>query len=269
MKNRFLLFFCLFLFRLNDTPAQIKEPGIAIVGAFRDEVELLISKIEDKQVYNIRGISFFTGKLGGKSVVLVKSGVGKVNAAMTMTLLLEKFNPQQVIFSGVAGGLNPGLAPADIVIAEKTALYDFGKLSNDTFTYWSTSHPETRVENPLFFPADSVLLKYAKIAATKVALKGIETNLKPKIIGGIVVTGDMFVASSAKKNTLVKDLKADATEMEGAAIAQVCYEMKIACLIIRSLSDSADENAHLDFNKFKAIAAENSANLIIETLRLL
>jgi adenosylhomocysteine nucleosidase len=191
---------------------------------------------------------------------------------MTTTLLIEHFKPREVLFTGVAGGLNPQLLPGDIVIARQTAQHDYGRLIGDTLSYRGTHNPFNKTENPVFFTADSILLTRALQAGKEIQLE--QTQLlsgrrTPVIISGTVVTGDIFVASSAKKHMLIKDFGADATEMEGAAVAQICWQFNTPCLVIRSLSDSADENAVADIREFYKIAARNSANLVVLILKML
>jgi adenosylhomocysteine nucleosidase len=242
------------------------------VGAFDEEIILLQSKVKNPKNIQIQGIPFVTGTLGGRRVVIGLTGIGKVNAAMTTTLLIEHFRPSQVLFTGVAGGLNPTLLPGDIVIARQTAQHDYGRLIGDTLSYRGTRNPFDKTENPVFFAADSMLFTKAMQAGKQVQLEQtrlVTGNRTPVIISGTVVTGDIFVASSAKKNVLIQDFGADATEMEGAAVAQICWQFKTPCLVIRSLSDSADENAATDIREFYRIAARNSANLVVHILEIL
>lgn len=237
----------------------------AILGAFGEEVALIESQLADKREHKIQGITFVTGKLNGRSVVVASSGVGKVNAAITTTLLIEHFKPAEVIFTGIAGGINTELLPADIVIAERTAQHDFGALTSEGFERRGALSPIDSQRNPVFFPADPRLLTTAEQAAKQVEFEMVETDSsprKPRVIKGVIVTGDAFISSAEKKAELKKALGADAVEMEGAAVAQVCFQQKIACLIIRSMSDLADANARRDYEKFYRLAARNSARLV-------
>lgn len=239
----------------------------AILGAFGEEVALIESQLADKREQKIQGITFVTGKLNGRNVVVASSGVGKVNAAVTTTLLIEHFKPAEVLFTGIAGGTNPDLLPADIVIATQTAQHDFGALTAEGFERRGALSPTDGQRNPVFFPADERLIKAAERAIERVELEMVETDTsprKPKIIKGVIVTGDAFISSAEKKAELKKALGADAVEMEGAAVAQVCFQQKIACLVIRSMSDLADANARRDYEKFYRLAARNSARLVAE-----
>ena len=248
------------------------QPITAILGAFNKEVMMLEEQLTDKQQQTIEGMRFVTGRLHGKSVVVAWTGIGKVNAAMTTTLLIEHFRPGEVIFSGIAGSVNPQLSPGDIVIAAETAHHDMGILRADGFYNRGVINPLDGWRNPVYLPADKRLLKLAEQAADQVVLETIKTTVgerTPKIIKGVVVTGDVFVASPAKCAELRERLNADAVEMEGAAVAQICYQRRIPHLVVRSISDKADETAREDSMMFQEMAAKNSATLIAKIAELL
>ena len=238
---------------------------VAILGAFDEEVAILEGQLVNPRAHTIEGIQFLTGTLNGQNVVIARTGVGKVNAAMTATLVIEHFHPNRVIFTGVAGGLNPDLQIGDIVIAQKTAQHDLGRLESAEIENTGVRNPINGKRNPVFFPADPELLRI-----TETALEGVELNpfqtpqgqRHPRIIRGTVITGDLFVASNVKKAALHQNLSADAVEMEGAAVAQICWQQDVPCLVIRSLSDNAGANASEDFKKYYKIAARNSATLV-------
>ena len=243
-----------------------------ILGAFNEEVILLEKSVSDRKEQTIEGIRFITGKLNGRNIVLAKTGIGKVNAAMTTTLLLEHFKPREVLFTGIAGGINPDLQPGDIVIAERTAQHDLGTLTPDGFHNRGMRNPLNGIRNPVFFPADSLLLPLAEAAGKRVILDGVTTGTavrKPKIITGIIVTGDIFVSSPSKRSELRETLHADAVEMEGAAVAQICWQHDVPCLVIRSLSDSANEHAEKDIIIYRTIAARNAALLVADIVEQL
>jgi adenosylhomocysteine nucleosidase len=258
------LFVCLLLTVSLSAREEAQSPT-AILGAFGDEVTLIESRLSEKREHKIQGITFFTGKLSGRPVVLARSGVGKVNAAMTTTLLIEHFKPREVIFTGIAGAINLELFPGDVVIAARVAQHDFGAALPDRFEHRGAPNPIDGKRNPVFFPADPRLLAAAEKVAARVEFDAIKIDgaeRKPKIIRGVIVTGDAFISSPEKKADLRKALGADAVEMEGAAVAQVCWQQQVACLIIRSLSDRADANAQRDFANFYSVAAQNSARLV-------
>lgn len=248
------------------------EHATAILGAFEREVTLLEDRLTKRREHQIEGIRFVSGKLHGRDVVVVWTGVGKVNAAMTTTLLIEHFKPKQVIFTGIAGAVNPELRPGDIVIAEKTAHHDMGTVWPEGLFVKGVKNRLDGMENPVFFPADEKLLTFAQRAAERIDMQRVETitgQRNPKIIKGVIVTGDSFIASTEKCTELRKKLQADAVEMEGAAVAQICYQRQIDHLVIRSISDSADEGAVLDKQMFYILAAKNSSDLVAEMIGLL
>lgn len=255
-----ILFFLFLSFQI-----QAQKPLTAILGAFSQEVKLLEDSLANKKEVNLKGIRFLTGELRGRSVVVALTGVGKVNAAMTTSILLMKWNPEQLIFTGIAGGIHPDLQPGDIVIAKATFEHDFGRIDSTGFTLRPTRNPGYVDVNPIYFPADEVLLKKAQTIANKTHYKIVgDRNLK--VMTGTIATGDVFVNSNQKVEELRTKYGADATEMEGAAVAQVCYQQKIPCLVIRSISDNANAKAHLDMKTFEYVAAYNSASLVLGIL---
>lgn len=247
-------------------PAQDVPTGtLAVLGAFEQEVSLLGEMLTAAESRSIEGITFTSGRLDGRPIVLAWTGVGKVNAAMTTTLLLEHFRPARVILTGIAGGVDPNLQPGDIVIAEQTAHHDMGILWSDGIEHGGVKNRLTGDTNPIFFPADPNLLAVARRAAERATLEPVsrKTGEKPpRIVCGTVVTGDTFVASENACAEFAEKLGANAVEMEGAAVAQVCYQRGVGCLIIRSIADKADESAIVDKQKFYATAAKNSATLV-------
>ena len=253
------------LFLLFSIKIHAQKPLTAILGAFSDEVKLLEDSLQNKQIVNLKGMRFLTGELRGHSVVVALTGVGKVNAAMTTTMLLMNWQPQQLIFTGIAGGVNQDIQPGDIVMAKFSIQHDFGKIDSTGMVLWQTFNPTQKVRNPLYFPADSVLLMKAQKVSGRTKYRTV-LGRNVKVITGIVATGDVFVNSNQKVEQLKTQLKADAAEMEGAAVAQVCYQLKMPCLIIRSISDNANAKAHLDMNTFASIAAYNSASLVLGIL---
>ncbi len=253
----------------TNVPFKKALPVTAVLGAFADEVNILKAQVKQKQVITIQGIQFLQGVLNGRKVVIAQTGIGKVNAAITATLMLDHFNPEQVIFTGIAGGVNPALSPGDIVIGTLVAYHDYGTVTPDSMLIRPTRNPSSMVENPVYFPADSSLLALAEQAAKNVVLETIMRHnnaIKPKIIKGTIVTGDVFVSSVASTQMLRKKMNADATEMEGAAVAQACWQQQIPFIVIRSLSDNAGDNAYDDVKKFYQVAARNSASLVVAIL---
>lgn len=251
------------------------RPITGLLGAFGAEVELVKKTIKKPRTILVDGIPFTTGFIGKHKVVVAETGIGKVNAAMTTALLLDHFRPERVLFTGIAGGTNPALQPGDIVIAGRTAHHDYGSITDKNTPTRQTRNAITHEFNPVYFPADSVLMRLAETVVKGVSLEGIPladggvSNRPVKIMTGTVVTGDVFVASPVKVSSLRADFEADATEMEGAAVAQVCYQLQVPHLVIRSLSDRADAEAHIAYDKFYPTAARNSAKLVIAIVQAL
>ena len=240
-------------------------PVIAILGAMTVELETLEQQLTDRKERTVRGVRFVTGSLKDRAVVLGHSGMGEVNAARAAILLVEQFQPAHLLFTGIAGGLNPDLGPGDIVIGARTAYYDYGELTPKGFRSLPTINPLTGKPNPLFFPADTGLLAAAEKAAADLKLARVKTSNGeriPRVVTGVIVTGNMFVASPTKSAELRKDFQADATEMEGAAVAQICWQQRVPCLVLRSLSDDAGAKAEEDVRRFERTAAQNSALLV-------
>ncbi len=248
------------------------ESLIAIIGAFDEELELLKAEMQESEIIEANNMRVVKGILNGKNVVLALSGMGKVNASMTTTYVIQQYHPQKIIFSGIAGGLSLNLEPGDIVIGEKTVQHDLVTWTNDTLIPFEIYNPTNGEAVPLFHEADSLLLSVANNAIHKVNLNTIKTihgDRNPKILIGTIACGDAFIASSIKGKELIDKFGADAAEMEGAAIAQVCKQFEVPVIIIRSISDKADEEAQTTLEGFYKTAAENSAKFVMEMLELL
>lgn len=237
-----------------------------ILGAFPPELVLLESKMENKKDTLIGQMRFIKGTLNGKSVVLAQTGIGKVNAAIATTLMLEHFKPHEIVFSGIAGGIDPALFPGDIVIGTQITYHDYGAIEDGGMQYTPTRNPFSMEANPVVFNCDSVLVQKAVAVSrdlTFTKIKRENGSFSPAVKKGVIVTGDVFVSSATATQRLRKDLNAAATEMEGAAIAQTCFQQHTPFLIIRSLSDNANDKARNDMQAFYKIAAENAAILVM------
>ena len=252
--------------------ADRSEPVTAVLGAFDAEVELVREAMTAPRDTACLGIEFTVGYLGERRVVLARGGIGKVNAAVTTTLLVEHFHPREVIFTGIAGAVNPKLNPGDIVVGEKTAQHDYYTLTDEGPEENGTRNPATGERNPVYFTASKRLLRLAREAAERVELQKVPSaggSREPSITSGTIVTGDVFIASEAKKDDLRRRFSADAVEMEGAAVAQVCSFLDVPCLVVRSISDRADSSAAVDCERFYRTAANNSAAFVLEMIKLL
>ncbi|GGM83078.1 5'-methylthioadenosine/S-adenosylhomocysteine nucleosidase [Dyadobacter beijingensis] len=265
MKKNSLL---TFLFLLIVFKAQSQDIT-GILGAFPPELVLLESQMTQKQDTVISQVRFIRGELRGRQVVLAETGVGKVNAAVTTVLMIQHFKPREIVFSGIAGGVDPALAPGDLVIGTEIAYHDFGQVDDAGMHYWATKNPFTKTENPLKFQCDPALVKKALAVSQNLKLAKVERDngsFVPAVKKGVIVTGDVFVSSEKTTRRLLKDLHAAATEMEGAAIAQTCYQQNTPFLIIRSLSDKADGKAKKDMDQFYNVAAHNAATLVMAVI---
>ena len=257
----------LFLGQFAQAQLYKPRPITALLGAFDEEIKLLRQQLKQPKEKTIHGVRFYCGKINNQRVVIAGTGIGKVNAAMTTSLLLREFRPKRVLFTGIAGGIAPNLQPGDIVLAQQTFQHDFGAVTNDKFTIWETRNPVNRQKNALYFKSDSLLLQLAQEAALQTKFRQLTTQGRlPQVLTGIIATGDQFVSSETKVAQLRADFQADAVEMEGGAVAQVCQQQQVPCLIIRSISDKADSQAHETMLNFTETAAFNSANLSINFL---
>lgn len=262
---------------ITGTASQTSKPPekvIAILG-IPEETEALAERLTNPKPVEIEGLSFIRGMLSGRAVVLARVGFGKVNAALAATLLIEHFKPEALIFTGSAGALNPGLIQGDVVIGANLAHHDFGEIGSKSaenpsgFTPWQTRNPITGIQNPLFFPAEERLRAAAVTAGRTVKLIPAEEAAgvrPPGVFEGVIVTGDTFISDRTKNQELSRQFDADAVEMEGAAVAQICWQFQVPCLVIRSISDRADGTAPLEYARFLKIAAENSSRLVEKTL---
>ncbi|MDZ5712302.1 5'-methylthioadenosine/S-adenosylhomocysteine nucleosidase [Jeotgalibacillus haloalkalitolerans] len=223
---------------------------IGIIGAMEEEVETLRSTMENVQTETIANSEFTTGLLKQKEVVLVKSGIGKVNAAMTTTILMERYQPDVIINTGSAGGFDPALNVGDVVISNEVRHHD---VDVTAFNYEYGQVPGM----PAAFKADDKLRETALTCAAAFS--------EIKSVSGLIATGDSFMNDPDRVETLqgrFEDLQA--LEMEAAAIAQVAHQYEVPFVIIRSLSDIAGKESHVSFDQYLKTAAVNSANLIIQ-----
>jgi adenosylhomocysteine nucleosidase len=251
--------------------APADQPTL-VLGALQYEIAPIEKQLADKHTQKVRGVKFITGSLAGRRVVLARTGYGKVNAAMVAALAVERFSPREVIFSGISGGISERVGLGDVVIAEKTAQHDCGKITDKGFEPERVKDKVTGEKTLVFYPADPTLLEAAQSAAEQVVLPPVQTPQGPRppaILTGVVVTGDVFIASPTKKSELLTAFGADAVEMEGAAVAAVCRRFDVPCLVIRSISDHADEQAEATMKDMGKVAAENAAALTVELIKRL
>lgn len=228
---------------------------IGIIGAMDEEVAPLLEEIKLKKKLVKAQMEFNEGILWGKDVVVVRSGIGKVNAAVCAQILVDDFEVDAIINVGVAGGVGEDVYPGDVVIADSLVQHD---CDSSIFGEKLGQIPRMDVFD---FKCDETLVKKAKNACNKMN--------ECKSFVGRIVTGDQFVADPEKIRWLSEEFSALACEMEGGSIAQVCHLNSIPFVVIRSASDNANNGAHIEYEKFKPIAVKNSVNILknmIETM---
>ncbi len=222
---------------------------IGIIGAMEEEVALLKEAMEIEEIISIASMDFCKGSFEGKEVVVVKSGIGKVNAGVCAQILVDKFSADLLINTGIAGSLDANIDIGDMVISTDAVEHDM-----DASIFGDPVGQIPRMDT-FSFPADERLVRLAK-----------ETNeeVNPDIhtFTGRIVSGDQFVSSAEVKDKLVSLFGAKCTEMEGAAIAHVAYLNKVSCVIIRAISDKADNSATMDYPTFERQAIAHSVRLV-------
>ena len=226
---------------------------IGIIGAMEEEVQSLYEKMQDIEKIEKASMQFYKGKLCGKEAVVVRSGIGKVNAAICTQILVDIFQVTLVINTGIAGSLDAKVDIGDIVISDKLVYHDVEAIA---FGYERGQVPRM---DTLYFPANTELVTLAKQANEKV-------NPNIQTFVGCIASGDQFVASKEVKAEVVQLFGAKCVEMEGAAIAHTAYLSQIPCVIIRAISDKADESASVDYPTFEKQAIVHSVKLVCELL---
>jgi adenosylhomocysteine nucleosidase len=260
VMKKLVILSCLYFLSIS-----IQAQRIAIMGALDQEIAILLDSMKSSKKINRGGIDFYTGKLKGKKVVILKAGVGKVNASYSTAVLTENFNPSMLIFTGVAGGLHPEAMPGDIVIGTKLVQYDFGQEDSTGFSVAAFRKLTGGNHEELYIDADQNLVTKSIDAADQIEFVPI-SGREPKVFSGVIATGDVFVSSNEKAAWLFEEFDALATEMEGAAIAHICRTLGIPFVIIRSCSDNANNHARVNFNQFVGPASVNSARLVLGIL---
>jgi adenosylhomocysteine nucleosidase len=203
------------------------------------------------------------GVLGGQRVVLAEAGIGKVNAAVMATRLIDRYEPETIIFTGVAGGLDPDLRVGDVVVGDLTIHHDAGVIEGEGFRVHQAGHvPFFNPSDHLGYRPSKALIDRARRAVEGLPLAPVWGPVVPKVVFGVILTGDQFVNSEATRARLHREFGARAVEMEGAAVAQAAESLGVDCLVIRSLSDLAGSGSPADFAKFLPRVAINSARVV-------
>jgi adenosylhomocysteine nucleosidase len=236
---------------------------IGLICAIPQELVHLRDVLVDSRSQEAAHTVFHTGTIDGHDVVLAGSGMGKVNAAIVSTLLADRFGCRAIVFSGVAGGLDPSLAIGDIVVADMVVQHDAGVLENERVRTYQPGHaPVINPTDRLGYPADPELL-----ARVRDRLQGI--LILGQVVYGTVLSGDQYLNCEVTRDRLRSELGGQAIEMEGGAVAQVCEAFGIPWLVIRALSDLAGGNALFDFTTFVDRAAASSATILRHLLPVL
>lgn len=222
---------------------------LGIVGAMDSEVDHLKGELADVRVSCWANMDFFAGTLGGTCAVVVRCGVGKVNAALCVQALADRFAVTHVINTGVAGSLDGAIDIADIVVSTDAVQHDMDVTS---LGYAPGQVPGLDL---LVFPADPALREVA-LAAVKAAAPGV------RAFEGRVASGDQFVHSPSQRERIASLFQARCAEMEGAALAQACYLNGLPFVIIRAISDKADGSSNIDYLSFEKVAAERCARIV-------
>ncbi len=226
---------------------------IAIMGAMEEEIEPLLAHFENINVVEFANNKYYEVNYKGLDIVIAYSKIGKVFASLTASTLIEKFSCDTLLFSGVAGAINPDLKIGDLIIANKLCQHDLD------ITAFGHSYG--------YVPGGDVFVKTSKHLRDIAFEVANENGIS--VLEGIIATGDQFIHSNEKKAFIEKTFNADALEMEGASVAVVCDALKVPFLILRAISDTANMDAGFDFDEFLKSSAKNSANYLIKIVNKL
>lgn len=228
---------------------------IGIMGAMEEEIVSMKEKINVIEEQKIAGSLFYIGSYNNHKIILVKSGIGKVNGAISAQAMIDHFKITHLFFTGVAGALDSRLKVGDIVISTDTAQHDM-----DTTAFGDPIGVIPRMEES-FFKADEALLQIAKDITKNIT--------EYQILFGRIASGDQFISTKEGKEKIQRTVSGICAEMEGAGVAQACFLNDVPFLIIRAISDGADDDAFDSYEKFCSIAAERSSELMERFLNIL
>ena len=220
---------------------------LGIIGAMDVEVAALKAKMENFTVTTRAGMEYYAGQLEGLPAVVVQCGVGKINAAMCTQILIDCFDVDAIVNTGIAGSLLAELDIGDLVISRDAIHHDFD------LRFWGRPIGQVPGLDVIAFPADEKLMNAAFAAAEA------ENAGHTKV--GRVASGDQFICSKEQKEKIIADTGAICAEMEGASIAHTAYRNGVPFVIVRAISDKADDSAEMDYPTFEAIAARRCANV--------
>lgn len=222
---------------------------IGIIVAMQEELEEILNIMTEKNKKSIYNVEYIEGKISDKNIVIVKSGVGKVNAARVTQMLIDIMKVDTIINVGSAGAINPKLNIGDIVIADKLVQHDFD------ITAFNHKKGYITGVGDYIYCTEKLINEFSKIIND---IKSEEYNIKI----GTIASGDIFCTDSNMKQTIYSEFDADCVEMEGAAVAQVCYLDNIPFIVIRSISDSPNGNNAIDFKEFVSLASKKCAYIL-------
>ena len=226
--------------------------AIGIIGAMKEEVEILKQQMTDPVIYKRGGSTFFSGKLDGKDVVLLQCGIGKVNASIGTTMLILRYKPMCIINTGSAGGFSEDLEIGDVIISSEVIHHDVD------VTAFGYEYGQVPNMPDAFLPHNNLV---------NIAEKAAEMQKGLNIRKGVIATGDSFMDDSEEIRKLKERFPAvAAAEMEAAAIAQTCYQFRKPFVVIRSISDIAGKDSAVSFESFLEKAAKNSAKMVIDII---
>lgn len=223
--------------------------NIGIIGAMEEEVLELQKVMINTKVHTIATMDFYEGKIKDKDIVVVRSGIGKVNAAICAQILIDRYKVEGIINTGIAGSLETKIDIGDMVLSSDTIQHDV-----DVRAFGHDYGKIPRMDTWIF-KADSEMISKAKVTCKKV-------NPDIKVHVGRVLSGDQFIQDKEKKSWLISTFKGVCVEMEGASIAHVANLNKIPFLIVRAISDKADGSAEMDYYKFEQLAIERTVRLL-------
>ena len=248
---------------------------IGLICALPQEHEHLVAAMAAAATQEVAGVEFRVGDIDGHRVVLSLAGMGKVNAALVATLLADRFGCHTIAFSGVAGGIDPGLRIGDVVIADRTIQHDAGVIEDVGLQVYQAGHvPFINPTTEFGYAADGELLARVRGHLDGFTLTPLSRNAgggdgPPRIAYGTVLTGDQYLHCGITRDRLHAELGGHAVEMEGAAVSQVCESFGIPWLVIRALSDLAGAQSRFDFTAFVDEVAAQSATILRHLLPVL
>lgn len=220
---------------------------IGIIGAMEEEVAILKSQMSDVETLQTAHVVFYKGKLNHTDVVLTQSGIGKVNVAISTTLLIQQFQPDCIINTGSAGGLQPGMALGDVIVSTEVTYHDADARAFGYSMGQIPGMPET-------YKADQNLIHH---------VNDVLNTLEQPVREGLIVSGDSFIGTNEQRSIILQHFpNAMAAEMEAAAIAQTCYQFSVPFIVTRAISDLADADAGMTFEAFLKVASQSSSQMV-------